>query len=89
MPTVTVSLPTDIVAFIEGEIAAGGYATASDVVRDSLRRLQQAKAADDGALTALRREVGIGIDQARSGRFSDRSVADIAAAAKAAVKAQG
>jgi antitoxin ParD1/3/4 len=80
MPTMNVSLPAEFVAFVEGEVASGEYGTASEVVRDSLRLLRRAKAAREERLAVLRREVGIGVEQARSGRLSGRSVADIAAA---------
>jgi antitoxin ParD1/3/4 len=79
MATMNVSLSDELVTFVEGEIASGGYASASEVVRDGLRLLRREKAAENEKILILRREVGIGVDQARSGRLSKRSVAEIAA----------
>jgi len=79
MATMNVSLTEEFVTFIEGEVASGEYASASEVVRDGLRLLWREKAARDEKIAILRREVGIGVEQARSGRLSKRSVAEIAA----------
>ena len=79
MAITNVSLSDELVAFIESEVASGGYASASEVVRDGLRLLRREKAAYHEKILILRREVGIGVDQARSGRLSKRSVAEIAA----------
>lgn len=79
MATMNVSLSDEFVAFVESEVAAGEYASASEVVRDGLRLLQREKAAHQEKILVLRREVGIGVEQARSARLSKRSVAEIAA----------
>ena len=79
MATMNVSLSEEFDAFVEREVASGEYTSASEVVRDGLRLLQRAKAAHDEKIRILQREVGIGIEQARSGRLSKRSVAEIAA----------
>jgi antitoxin ParD1/3/4 len=77
MATMNVSLSEEFAAFVEGEVASGAYASASEVVRDGLRLLRREKAAHDEKIEILRREVGIGIEQARQGRFSKRSIAEI------------
>jgi antitoxin ParD1/3/4 len=82
MPTMNVSLSAEMVAFVEGEVASGEYGTASEVVRDGLRRLIHEKAAREEKAAILRREVGRGLEQARAGRLSRRSVADIGAAVR-------
>ncbi|MBV8337378.1 MAG: type II toxin-antitoxin system ParD family antitoxin [Alphaproteobacteria bacterium] len=79
MATMNVSLSDEFVAFVENEVTSGGYSSASEVVRDGLRLLQREKAAHNEKIRILQREVGIGIEQARSGRLSRRSVAEIAA----------
>ena len=83
MPTMNVSLSAELAAFVEGEVASGEYGTASEVVRDGLRRLLREKATRLEKAVMLRREVGRGLDQARARRFSRRSVADIAATVRA------
>jgi len=82
MPTMNVSLSSELAAFVEDEIASGEYGTASEVVRDGLRRLLHEKAVREERAAILRREVARGLDQARTGRLSKRSVAEIAAAVR-------
>jgi antitoxin ParD1/3/4 len=84
MATMNVSLSDEFVAFLERQVASGQYETASEVVRDALRLLQREQAAHEEKLQILRREVGIGVAQAASGRLSPRSVAEIASATAAA-----
>jgi antitoxin ParD1/3/4 len=74
-----VSLPAEFVAFVEAEVAAGDYGTASEVVRDALRLLRREKAGHEEKLTVLRREVRTGLMQANEGGLSHESVADILA----------
>ena len=77
MATMNVSLPADMAGFVEREVVEGGYASASEVVRDALRLLQHDKALETEKLAVLRREIAIGLDAAAAGRFSTLSVADI------------
>ena len=77
MATMNVSLPDELAAFVESEVASGEYGTASEVVRDGLRILRRERAAYEERLAILRREIQIGVDDARAGRFSGRSVLDI------------
>jgi antitoxin ParD1/3/4 len=79
MRKLNVSLSDEFVDFVEREVASGEYASASEVVRDGLRLLQREKAAYHEKILILRREVGIGVAQARSGRLSTRRVAEIVA----------
>jgi antitoxin ParD1/3/4 len=79
MATMNVSLSDEFAAFVEDEIASGEYTSASEVVRDGLRLLRREKAAHNEKILILRREVGIGIEQVRSGRLSKRTVAELAA----------
>lgn len=82
MPTMNVSLSAELAAFVEDEIASGEYGTASEVVRDGLRQLLREKAIRNEKLAILRREVGRGLDQARAGELSARSVENIADAVR-------
>ncbi len=83
MATMNVSLSDEFADFVEAEVASGAYASASEVVRDGLRLLRREKAAYDEKIQILRREVGIGVEQARVGRLSKRSVTEIAASVAA------
>lgn len=78
MATMNVSLPGEMVDFVESEVEQGGYSSSSEVVRDALRLLQHDKAQQQEKLAILRREIGIGIEAATAGRFSKKSVSDIA-----------
>jgi antitoxin ParD1/3/4 len=75
-----VSLAADIVDFVEGELATGDYASASEVVREALRLLRRDKAIAQEKLVILRREITSALDQVEDGRLSDRTIMDIAAA---------
>lgn len=83
MPTMNVSLPSELATFVEEEVKSGEYGTASEVIRDGLRHLLHDKATRKEKAAVLRREVGRGLEQARAGQFSRRSVAAIAAAVRA------
>ncbi|HYI90767.1 MAG TPA: type II toxin-antitoxin system ParD family antitoxin [Beijerinckiaceae bacterium] len=75
-----VSLTADIADFVEGELATGDYASASEVVRDALRMLRRDRAIEQEKLVILRREITSALDQVDGGRLSDRTIMDIAAA---------
>jgi antitoxin ParD1/3/4 len=78
-----VSLPQGLADFVEKEVQSGAYSTASEVVRDGLRLLSEERAAYEEKLAILRREIQIGVDEVRAGKFSDRSVMDILAEVQA------
>jgi len=80
VPTMNVSLTADIADFVEGELATGDYASASEVVRDALRMLRRDRAIEQEKLVILRREITSALDQVDGGRLSDRTIMDIAAA---------
>jgi antitoxin ParD1/3/4 len=77
MATMNISVPDDMVEFVEFEVAEGGYASASEVVRDALRLLRRDKSMEKEKLAVLKREVEVGLADAASGRFSKKSVKDI------------
>lgn len=79
MATMNVSLSQEFADFVESQIDSGEYGTASEVVRDALRLLRREKAAHDEKIAILKREIGIGLTQARSGRVVKRSATEIAA----------
>lgn len=78
MPTMNVSLPRELAAFVEDEVASGDYSTASEVVRDALRLLRREREQYEQKMAILRRELQIGMDDIEAGRISTRSVQDIA-----------
>ena len=78
MATMNVSLPAEMVDFVEQEVNGGGYASSSEVVREALRLLQHDKEMEREKLAILRREVAIGLEAAAAGRFSSKTVSEIA-----------
>ena len=78
MATMNVSLPADMVEFVESEVVKGGYGSSSEVVREALRLLQHDKALAQEKLAILRREINIGFEAAATGRFSTKSAREIA-----------
>lgn len=79
MATMNVSLPAEMMAFVEAEVSGGDYASASEVVRDALRLLRRERAAEQERIAILRREIQLGLDDAEAGRFSHETVDEIAA----------
>lgn len=79
MATMNVSLSKEFADFVEAQVSSGGYASASEVVRDGLRLLRREQAVQDEKIAILRREIVIGVEEARQGRFSKQSVVDICA----------
>lgn len=77
MATMNVSLPGDMVDFVENEVSSGGYASSSEVVREALRLLRHEKAQEAEKLAVLRREIRLGMDAVEAGHLSDKSVSDI------------
>jgi antitoxin ParD1/3/4 len=73
-----ISLPIDMIEFVENEVSKGGYTSSSEVVREALRLLQHDKDLEWEKLAILRREVAIGLEAAAAGRFSKKTVAEIA-----------
>lgn len=79
MATMNVSLTPEMLSFVNELTRSGGYASASEVVRDGLRLLEQEKAAEAKKLAVLRQEVGgAGLAALRTGQFSDRTAIEIA-----------
>jgi antitoxin ParD1/3/4 len=83
MPTMNVSLPKALAEFVEEAVASGQYGTASEVVRDGLRMLREERAGYEEKLAILRREIQVGVDEVRAGKFSDRTVMEILAEVQA------
>ena len=76
--TMNVSMTKEMVAFVDDQIKSGRYVSASEVMRDGLRLLQQEKAVELEKLQILRREIAMGLSDVGAGRMSKRSVKDIA-----------
>ncbi len=62
-----VSLTPQLEKFVHDRVAKGQYASASEVVREGLRLLQ----ARETAREALRKQIAVGLKQARRGKLVD------------------
>ena len=67
MATTSLSLGEHWEIFIKNEIATGRYGSASEVVRDALRAMEERKS----KLEALRMHLAEGAEQAEAGNFVD------------------
>jgi len=65
MATTSLSLGPHWESFIKNEIGSGRYGSASEVIRDALRHMEEHKA----KVTALRTHLAHGATQAKSGEF--------------------
>ena len=68
MATMNVSLPDDMAAFVEAEIREGGYASASEVVREALRCMRERDEERLVKLEAIRQAVAVGLAQVDDGQ---------------------
>ena len=67
MATTSLSLGEHWEVFIKNEISSGRYGSASEVVRDALRSMEERKS----KLEALRAHLAHGAQQAKAGDFVD------------------
>ena len=78
MPTIDISLTSELAEFVEHEVRSGRYSSASEVVRESLLLLESEREFEAERQALLKAAVQAGIDQAEQGIFSSRTIADIA-----------
>ena len=65
------SLTPELEAFVQSRVASGGYQTASEVVRESLRLLEDREHACEADIAELRAKLRRGIEQADRGKLLD------------------
>lgn len=66
-----VSLTPELESIVDRKVKGGLYSSASEVVREGLRLLQQRDEMREMKLEALRKEIQKGIDDLEAGRFRD------------------
>jgi antitoxin ParD1/3/4 len=66
-----VSIPPDLEEFVSSRIASGRYGSASEVVCEGLRLLEELELAEDTALEELRPLIAVGLEQAKRGDLLD------------------
>src|SRR5580700_11180465 len=69
--SMNVSLTPELEQFVESRVASGRYQTASEVVREGLRLLEEREQARETALEELRGKIRRGIEQADRGELLD------------------
>jgi antitoxin ParD1/3/4 len=70
----TVALPAELEAFVQERVASGRFGTASEVVQEGLRLLEVREHEREAVLQDLRREISVGLEQARSGQLRDGEI---------------
>ncbi len=70
MPARNVSLTPHLSAFLDRNVATGQFSNVSEVVRESLRLLEQRQQEDALKLEALRAAVEVGLEDVRRGRLT-------------------
>ena len=66
-----VSLTPELERFVQEKVKSGRYLSASEVVREALRLLQEEEQIRQLRLEKLRKEIAIGIEQADRGEVVD------------------
>lgn len=66
-----VSLTPELDPFVASRVASGRFQTASEVVSEALRLLEAQEQMRETALADLRREIAIGLEQAKRGELLD------------------
>lgn len=67
----TITLTPELEAFIRERVASGRFDTASDVVREGLKLLEVREHEREAVLAEIRREIEIGMEQAKAGQLRD------------------
>jgi antitoxin ParD1/3/4 len=66
-----ISLPPQLEKFVKRKVASGKYGSASEVIREALRLMDEVEKERKAQLEELRREIQVGIDEADRGELYD------------------
>jgi len=69
--TANISLTPELQAFIDRRVASGRYQTASEVIREALRLLEDRERQPIRTVEDLKREIEIGVRQSLEGKMID------------------
>lgn len=78
--TLNISLTPELERFIAAHVASGRYQSASEVVREGLRLLEEREEPRRAALQELRELIAVGLEEAKRGELLDgeQVIADLA-----------
>jgi antitoxin ParD1/3/4 len=69
--TLNVSLTPELEDLVSRWVTSGRYQSASEVIRQGLRLLQEQEMSREAALDRLRNQINLGLDQAERGELLD------------------
>jgi antitoxin ParD1/3/4 len=69
--SMNVSLTPELERFVQSRVASGRYQTASEVIREGLRLLEEREGAREAALEELRASIRRGVEQADRSELLD------------------
>jgi antitoxin ParD1/3/4 len=69
--SLNVSLTPELHKFVDSKVASGRYQSASEVVREGLRLLEEKEISRRESLEEVRRKIAIGLEQAERGELFD------------------
>jgi antitoxin ParD1/3/4 len=69
--TLNISLTPELEEFVTSRVDSGRYQSASEVVRQGLRLLQDQEETREAQMARLRQQIQIGLDQADRGELLD------------------
>jgi antitoxin ParD1/3/4 len=75
--SLNVSLTPQLEEFVKAKVKSGRYLSSSEVVREGLRLLDERDRLADERLSALKREIALGIEQADRGEVSPLDLDEI------------
>ncbi len=75
----TIALPSELEELVNAKIQSGQYHSASEVIWEGLRLLEEKDALRQIKLERLRKDIAIGIDQADRGDLAPLDIEDIIA----------
>jgi antitoxin ParD1/3/4 len=75
----TITLPTEMAATVKSAVANGGYASASEVIREALRDWKMKRALQLEEFAALKADIEKGLADIAAGRVKDSDAGSIMA----------
>jgi len=67
----TITMPADMAALVKSAVAAGDYASTSEVVRDALRQWKMKRAIQIQEMASLKADIDKGLADVAAGRVKD------------------